>query len=623
MKMNRQGIAVAAICLGTLLGKGGLIAGPKSPAALLPESTLAVLTLPNVPEAKEAFFNDPFVKLFSDPAMKPYAGKLQAAFQENLLGGLEKGMGIKLSEYADLMNGQLTLALFASLSDAGRPSIDVMLALDSGDKGEELKAKMTDVRQRLTDAGAPLKPVTIRNFSFFQLKPGPEAGSPPAGMPSEIYLGQVDSVLLACSSSSILERSIAGATGNGGSTLASEPNFSRIYSGRFKDSFGYGWINFGEIYKMIVPQVQAMDRQFAGNANPLVPKPSAVLNALGLDGLKGLGFNLKQSPGGQMVEFAAAVPKNSRRGIFKLLALEEKDSQPLPRVPDDVLSFQRVRLNLGDMWRELEGLVGEISPPATGLLELFLGGLGKDRDPGFDFKESFFGNLGDDIVTIGLPPKSTELQDLATAPTITLLGSPNPDQLAEALVVATGLIPSGGNMLTERQFQGRKIYSLKIPGLAIPGAAGPGGNASQEAGLHLAPIDDYLVITLDEEVLEGYLRGPSSSSRPLRSAAGLRQSAEALSEGKLTSFRYDNANELLKNLWELGRKNPEMLQSGFGMAGAALGPQMGGLEELIDFSQLPPFDQVAKYFHYSVAGSSSDANYLNYRWFRPTPPKLK
>ena len=80
--------------------------------------------------------------------------------------------------------------------------------------------------------------------------------------------------------------------------------------------------------------------------------------------------------------------------------------------------------------------------------------------------------------------------------------------------------------------------------------------------------------------------------------------------------------QLVKNLWELGRENPEMLTGG--LTGAALGaPQpFGGLEALADFSKLPPFENVAKYFHYSVGGSSSDSDYLNYRWFRPTPPQL-
>ena len=468
------------------VGSSSLFAGPKPPGSMLPDDTIAVLSIPHFPDAKAAFLNDPYVRLFDDPSMKAYTDKVKNTFEQNVLDGLEKQLGIKLSEYTDLMNGQLTLAFFVNSPEgAQRPSFDLMLALDSGDKSDQLKEKLTDVRKRFADAGQVLKPITIRNQTFFRIKPdGGQKGNgrAPQSASRELFIGQVDSMLMISSSAAVMQKILAAGSGGAVTSLAENSAFKKVFANRLEGSYGFGWINFAEVYKLIVPQVKAMDRQFGGNNNPLIPKPSAVLDALGLDALEGLSFNLKELPKGSMVEFSISVPEKGRRGLFELLALEEKDSLPMNRIPENVVSFNRTRINLAKVWSGLEGMVGELAPPVMGFVELFLGGLGKDRDPNFDFRESFFGNLGDDIINVGLPPRSSKMEDIANPPRLTLLGSPDPKRLAEALVVATGLIPSGGNVLSEREFLGRTIYSFTIPGLALPGMGGPGQDPAEGVG---------------------------------------------------------------------------------------------------------------------------------------------
>ena len=627
MKRTQLLFSTALVFLGLTQGQENLQAEKGNAGALLPADTLAVITIPDVPAAQAAFWSDPLIRLFADPSMKKYADKIKTVWENQAIPAVEKEFGIKLNEYAELMNGQLTVGVFMGAPGrGGMPTVDLLLALDAGDRADQLRAKLEDVRQRLSDAGQALKPITIRNQNFYRMNAGQALGQGErkgsGGGPEELFWGQVDSALMVCSSATVLERTLAASSGTTVSSLANNAGYSRLFANRFKSSYGYGWVNFSEVYKLIEAQVERMDQQFARNSNPLIPKPSAILAALGLDGLQSLSFNLKELDSGSMVELTMAVPQQDRRGVFELLALEEKDSLPLNRVPADVVKFNRTRINLAKTWQRLEGMVGELAPPLTGFVELLLGGLGKDRDPNFDFRESFFGNLGDDIITIGLPPRSAKLEDLATAPSLTLLGSPNPEQLAQALVVATGLIPSGGNVLTEREFLGRKIFSFTIPGMVLPGSGGPGQEAVP-AGFYMAADDAYLVFSGDEQALEDFLRGPSSSQEPLRRMAGLRQATQVLADEPLTSFRYDNAVEIVKGLWEMGRENPDLLTGNLGLlAGAAPNP-LGDIEKVADLSGLPPFERVAKYFHYTLGGSSSDANYLNYRWYRPTPPQLK
>ena len=47
------------------------------------------------------------------------------------------------------------------------------------------------------------------------------------------------------------------------------------------------------------------------------------------------------------------------------------------------------------------------------------------------------------------------------------------------------------------------------------------------------------------------------------------------------------------------------------------------LRAWLDFSLLPEFDKISKYFHFSVSGMSATTDGINYRIFSPTPPGLQ
>ncbi len=47
------------------------------------------------------------------------------------------------------------------------------------------------------------------------------------------------------------------------------------------------------------------------------------------------------------------------------------------------------------------------------------------------------------------------------------------------------------------------------------------------------------------------------------------------------------------------------------------------LREWMDFSLLPGFDRVARYFHYTVYSGSTTTDGLTFKLFAPLPPQLK
>ena len=98
------------------------------------------------------------------------------------------------------------------------------------------------------------------------------------------------------------------------------------------------------------------------------------------------------------------------------------------------------------------------------------GARAKEKDPGFDLKKTLVGNLGDDIITYEKAPSGDSPAELRSPPSILLLGSPSPEQLAAALKALFVIFPQG-DAITEREFLGRKIFSVPLPPVSLFGAA--------------------------------------------------------------------------------------------------------------------------------------------------------
>lgn len=77
---------LAAGSLATLSG----LAAESKPETLVPEDAFAVLTIPHFPDARAAFWSDPYVRLFQDAAMENFTKKIQSAWEAVVIRGTEE-----------------------------------------------------------------------------------------------------------------------------------------------------------------------------------------------------------------------------------------------------------------------------------------------------------------------------------------------------------------------------------------------------------------------------------------------------------------------------------------------------------------------------------------------------
>lgn len=622
----------------------GAFAATPAPEQLLPADTLAVITIPDFQKASTNFLAGPYGQLWNDPEMKPFREKFVARFKEEMIAPLEKELGVKVEDYTVLAQGQITVAVIQNGWDGkGEQTPAWLLLVDSRDKSEDLKKQLAAVKQKWIDSGKKLKIEKIREVEFTTLvvendelsKTLANAWNKAPGATDddkkekpkklEITVGQSGSLLILGDNPKVIEKVISKQAGGLVPVLGEQAAFEASYRGLFRDATAFAWINSKPFIEQFTRRMTEVPKD--KQAESLTPPPDKIISVLGLGSLNTLAFSLRQGDDGSLAQVFVGAPEATRKGLFKLFVLEAKEAAPPPFVPADVSKFNRYRVSGPKVWATLEAMLAELSPQLSALLQTSIGMIGKEKDPNFDFKKRFIANLGDDVLVIERAPRATKLEELGEPPSLTLVGSPDPEQFAQAIKAAAALSPTGGEGIKEREFLGKKIYSMPLP----PGEDAKAG----ERSFSFAASGGYVAMSADASLLEEFLRSRESTTKPLRATAGLEEAAQRVGGMNTGLFGYDNQTETLKVTFELARSNPDMLDKFLlrspageeddedekdGKAGKDAKPPK---KAWFDVKLLPPFEKISKYFHYSVFGGGSTAEGLGFKWFSPVPPLLK
>ena len=122
------------------------------------------------------------------------------------------------------------------------------------------------------------------------------------------------------------------------------------------------------------------------------------------------------------------------------------------------------------------------------------------------------------------------------------------------------------------------------------------------------------------------MRSSEGQSKALRDVPGL---ADAMSRigGQTTGwFSYENESEAMRLLFDTLRhstadkngSSPGVLESAIPFAS----PEKK-FRDWLDFSLLPEYDKVAKYFGFGVYSGTANVDGLTFRFYSPTPPQVK
>jgi len=594
---------------------------------LLPADTLLFFTVPDCAAARVSAKSAPNWMFWNDPAMKPFRDRFIGKWDDQFITPIERDLGLNTSDFMDLPQGQFTLAMTVNGAN-GHETVPpgYLLLLDARGKSDMLKTNLAALVRKWNKAGRALRteqfhglvftvvPLTSNDFAgVLPKKPQvSEIGKEPEKpqKPGEIYFTQFESLLVAGNSPKVVEPVAAHLTGGGVPSIADNSVFAADKLSQFRDNPQYyGWLN-GKGFIDLFTQAPPADADEDSPSLMASMSTSKVLAAVGLTGIKSISFAMHEAHDGSLLTVHMSAPEGTRTGLLKILALTPKDAGVPPFVPADAVKFSRFRLDGKQTWAELQKIVGDISPQSmAGLNSLInMANAMGSKTPGFDIRNDLFGNLNDDIISYQKPVAGNSLAELNEAPTIYLVAVSNPDAVINALRVFGGI---GGqdSSAAPREFQGRKIYSLPLK--SAPGAP---GSAPQPRALHVSSGGGYIALSTDEAIVEEFLRSSGGQNKPLRDNPGLMSAMAHLGGAGGGVFGYENQRETMRITFKALKNSIA--------ADTALKLFPPTFREWMDFSLLPDYEAVSKYFYLSTYAGNANAEGLTFKAFAPRPPQL-
>jgi hypothetical protein len=646
---RRPGHIIAALATFFVCALAGAVAVP-SPEQLLPDDTLVMITVPDVARLKEAFRQSSQGAFWNDEAMKPFKENFLTKWKEQFIQPLERELDVELGSYASLPQGQLTVAVTQN-SAAGHEDQPpgLLLLLDTREKGGLLRTNLAELHKKWAAAGKPIRTEKIRNLDFSvlpvssndvpgtlkkfftptaQLQEPPADGEAPKAPPrSEWVIGQSDSLLIVGNSQSVVEKIVARLSGGSVPALGDLAAYDANHQALFRDAPFYGWVNAKALFDS---HLRAAAKRKAAPEDPLVPFDSdKLLGALGLSGLKTVAFALQNGNDGWLFRLFVGVPESGRAGVFAFLPGEAKECSPPPFVPAGAVKFQRWRIDGQKAWAGLVKMLGDISPQSISGLNFILDTANlaaREKDPDFDVRKNLIGNLGDDIISYEKAARTGAGSDSSPPAALYLLGSPNSEQLAASLKSVLVIFNPQAGAPVEREFLGRKIFSVPFPSMSmLPMAAV--AKPSAPLTLNYAAGAGYVALSADASLLEEYLRSSENQGKALRETPGFTDAMGKVITPGTSLFGYENQAETMRAAFETMKATPSGMP---GVGLTALSAPLSSLvgqsfnpQDLMDFSLLPRFDKVAKYFSFTVHALNANVDGLTFTMFTPAPLALK
>jgi hypothetical protein len=595
---------------------------------LLPADTLAFITMPDCAAVRVAAKQSPGWMFWNDPAMKPFRDKFTAKLNGQFITPLERDLGVKVADFMDLPQGQLTLAVTVSSTDGHASLPPGLLLLDAQGRSDSLKTNLAALTKKWTDTGRAVRTENIHGLAFtvvplssndfagvFPKKaPVSEIGKepPPPEKPGEIYFTQFETLLVVGSTLKAVEPVAAHLTGGSAPAMADNPVFAADKLSQFRDRPKYyGWFNGKGFFDLL----NQLPSDGGGMDSPSIMSSLSVakiFGSLGLNGLKSASFALRESHDGSLLTVHLTAPEADRAGLLKIFALPPKDAGVPAFVPADAVKFSRVRLDGKQTWAELQKMIAALIPNGQTSLNAVINianTIGQQKNPGFDIRNDLFGNLNDDLISFQKPVAGNSLAELANPPIIYLIAVANPDATINAIKTLAGMGQPQDASAPPREFLGRKIHAL-----ALKPAPATNGGAAQPRSLYVSASGGYLVLSSDVAMVEEYLRSADGATKPLRENAGLTDALQHLGGAGGGLFGYENQRETMRVTFKA-------LQNTLA-ADTTLKMFPPAFRAWLDFSLLPEYDTVAKYFYVSTFAGSANADGLTFKVFTPRPPGL-
>jgi hypothetical protein len=598
-------------------------------AKLVPPETIVLVDIDNFSQLRTQFEKTVLYKLYKDPAMKPFIDDFKTKWAEKK--GESENELIKIVTEANVLPmGRVAVALVLDERAKDSNTPPVVFITQWGQNIDKVKEAVGKLVEKTVEKGARRDSEEYRGVTITTVTPKPS---------KSLYFCFMDDLLTVSMSPDVLKFVIAQVKGAGSPTLADDGDYNATLRALGQGNQGQAgfYVNIKQIIKTTL--VEDADGQ-----------AKAMVNNLGLTNVTSFaGFiDVAGGPGGTSLGKALLKIDGEKKGVCKLLEVE---SVPL-RVPQFVSasasSVSVFNLNITKAYAELGTILGNFSPQMAAMLYMPLLPPGPQGEPPLQLKTDIVDHLGSQIVlaqSIRKPETAPSAagpagaQPLAAPQTLVAIAIGNRNALEKSLSTLHGKMFASGNPDAQRQLLGHTIYTVDVSGL-LPFLGGAGQRTPMQApagtGRATPPVvaftvtDTHWILGGESSVEQAIRALGGGQAESIDSAKWFRQAKASLpSVVGLAGLQNSAASgEMLWSAMRLaqkqseGREKGQRNQVGVGVSSGSLFPNLmfsQGGKELFDFSLLPEFEAVRKYFGSSVSYGISrpDGFFFEFRYLNP------
>jgi hypothetical protein len=148
-----------------------------------------------------------------------------------------------------------------------------------------------------------------------------------------------------------------------------------------------------------------------------------------------------------------------------------------------------------------------------------------------------------------------------------------------------------------------------------------------QSSINYAASSGYVAISTDASMIEEYLRSSDSQQKALRETPGLTDAIAKAGGSSTGMLGFENQAETARTMFESLRNSPPADERTPNTTAMMLGmsgmPSAGMPKDWVDYSLLPPFDKVSKYFGINVYTVASTPDGILLKMYAPVPAGLR
>lgn len=593
-----RGVRISTFTLFLLVAAAAQAERPIAPQ-MLPENTLALVRVPDSRDFVEKFKAGSMGRMLQDDQIKPLASQLYGTVAE-AFGQVQDQVGLPLDKILAIPQGELCVALVAPKS--GPPVLVVLL--DAGDQIASVQQLVDRASQEIEKRGSTKSTEALGDTLLTQWSP---VGSQPG-----IVYAVKEGVLLLSTDKDVAKSALVA--WNGGApqdwvSLADNKKFTGIMSrcGGTKDERPqFVWyVDPIELFRV------------GARGNFTAQTGLAILPAIGLDGLQGIGGSLIMGSGEfDMIQHIHVLLDSPRGGALKALTLKSGDSTPEPWVPGDAADYMTLHWDFDLTYREISKLVDSFQTEGTTAALL------KQRinDPlGVDFEAELLAAMDGRVSYVSWFEKPARLNSQTHLLAIKLKDA------AAFRGTFDKVLAKFESALEKESFGGVSFHRIKLPDAARrqQGNFGPNGELRRgEMQLRVpepcvAILGDYFVFTGAVSLLKHCIVTQSDPEKSLASALDFKLIASKIGRqaggnapGMIAFNRPEEAMRMLYDLAQGDDVRKTLANQ------AESNPFFRSVEKAMKDNPLPPFAVISRYlapvggmmtndetgFHYTAFG---------------------